>query len=490
MARNKKKLSVNDFINYPPVQDALKDLEKYYEEKPDKKIISDVLDDKNNQYVQLVQKGGGVWGVALVGYTYVLESVGIRFLGLAGTSAGAINTALMTVIGDKQTFKSETILQYICDMDFFSFVDGHPFARWLIRLFVTDTKFEAQIAKVLKVLFGSLGALFLLDIVFLGLHNYHPWASTAALISFVLTGLVTLIILTGVLYGKYLFGRLKACGYGINPGNTFYDWIKEKMEKNDVGTVTKLIEKASALPPLHIREGINNTLEGLEGNVTFITAELVTKNKIQLPLMADLFRTNIDDLHPAGFVRASMSIPAFFESFIINNIPANDPMIQDKWMERLCVEKTDVPSTCRFVDGGMLSNFPINVFYNPKVLEPRLPVFGIDLDDNDLNKKDNGKNSPNWDLGSYAGRLLDTIRYYYDKDFLEKNRVFQKGVGHINLRGFNWLNFFMDDEMKREMFCKGVKTAVEFLKEFDWVTYRRERQQLQESINDRSKPIN
>ena len=45
------------------------------------------------------------------------------------------------------------------------------------------------------------------------------------------------------------------------------------------------------------------------------------------------------------------------------------------------LNEPDPPSTARFVDGGMLSNFPINLFYNPKVITPRLPSFGIDLDD-------------------------------------------------------------------------------------------------------------
>ena len=36
-------------------------------------IISDVLDGQGNQYVNLVQKEEGVLGVALVGYTYILE---------------------------------------------------------------------------------------------------------------------------------------------------------------------------------------------------------------------------------------------------------------------------------------------------------------------------------------------------------------------------------------------------------------------------------
>ena len=37
-----------------------------------------------------MQEGGGVWGIALLGYTYILEKMGIRFFSLAGTSAGAI----------------------------------------------------------------------------------------------------------------------------------------------------------------------------------------------------------------------------------------------------------------------------------------------------------------------------------------------------------------------------------------------------------------
>jgi NTE family protein len=34
------------------------------------KRFSDIIDNKGNKYVDLVQKGGGVLGVALVGYTY------------------------------------------------------------------------------------------------------------------------------------------------------------------------------------------------------------------------------------------------------------------------------------------------------------------------------------------------------------------------------------------------------------------------------------
>ena len=39
--------------------------------------VSDVTDREGNQYVDLVQEGGGVLGIALVGYTYVLEKMAI-----------------------------------------------------------------------------------------------------------------------------------------------------------------------------------------------------------------------------------------------------------------------------------------------------------------------------------------------------------------------------------------------------------------------------
>ena len=98
--KNKQKqasaLRPENFTEQPEVKAAMAELnEKFLKQK---RVVSDVLDEQGNQYVNLVQEGGGVLGVALVGYTYVLEEMGIRFMRLAGTSAGAINTAMMAVI--------------------------------------------------------------------------------------------------------------------------------------------------------------------------------------------------------------------------------------------------------------------------------------------------------------------------------------------------------------------------------------------------------
>ena len=125
--------------------------------------------------------------------------------------------------------------------------------------------------------------------------------------------------------------------------------------------------------------------------------------------MAGLFRQkDRDDVHPAGFVRASMSIPIFFESYFIKDIPCRQDEIKKRWKDIL--GEDDPPSVARFVDGGILSNFPINIFYNPKVMVPRLPSFGIDLDD--TAPEDKTKQSANWTMPGYFGRIFNTIRNY------------------------------------------------------------------------------
>lgn len=64
-------------------------------------------------------------GIGLLGYTYILEQAGIRFVGLGGTSAGAINTML---IAARRTSPDEAcslqLLEILATADFPSFLDG------------------------------------------------------------------------------------------------------------------------------------------------------------------------------------------------------------------------------------------------------------------------------------------------------------------------------------------------------------------------------
>jgi len=478
-----KSISTEDFIDHPEVINCLDQLEKAFPAGGRPFIVSDVYDDHGHQYVHLVQKGGGVLGVALVGYTYILEKMGIRFVRLAGTSAGAINTALMTVIGEKTDAKSITILNAICNLNFFNLVDGHPAARWIIKNFITHEDFSLKVKNWIKGIFIVGILLFIADYLFFGLQHSFPWVAYLTQIAYILSGLFVFAIAFVVFYFSRLLKRLKNSGFGINPGNYFYDWIKSRLKENGVETVSQLMAKAAALPDLHLREGNPEKIETLKADVTFIASELVTQNKIQFPAMCNLFREkdHIDELSPAGFVRASMAIPIFFESYFINKIPCESPEIKKAWMDLM--NEADPPSSTRFVDGGILSNFPINIFYNPKVLVPRLPSFGIDLDDS---KPDNQSKDPaNWTIMGYFGRMFNTIRFYYDKDFLLKNKMYEKGIGKVPLAGYNWLNFFLTDQDKVNMFVAGAKAATKFLIDFDWQDYKAARVNMQKTLAEK-----
>ena len=473
-----KPLEVTDFTQNKEVEECLQKLRAAFAKKPF--LISDVLDEDGNQYVNLVQKGGGVLGVALVGYTYVLEQMGIRFLRLAGTSAGAINTALMTVIKEKKDTKSLEILKIITELNFFNLVDGHPFIRWLIKNFITNEDFATIANRWIKRIFGIAIALLLINFVFLGLKQIYSWMSVGMQISFIATGIYFLIIGFLIYYITRILNRVKTSGFGLNPGNFFYDWIKAQLKIEGVSSVADLNRKASTLPKLKVRDGNPESAATLFGDVTIIASELVTENKVEFPAMAHLFReknTN-NPLQPAGFVRASMSIPIFFESYFINRIPCDHAEIKQAWLD--VFNEPDPPVMARFVDGGILSNFPINIFYNANIRVPRLPSFGIDLDDSD--PQNERKNPYYWSFMGYLGHIFNTTRFYYDKDFLLKNKVYNNGIGKIKLNDFNWLNFFLKDEQKIELFVRGARAATEFLLQFDWEKYKAERVGMQDQL--------
>lgn len=216
-----KKLATNDFINSPGVLQSLQKLKDAFGDDGSRLVISDVLDKNGHQYVNLVQKGGGVLGIALVGYTYILEQMGIRFLRLAGTSAGAINTAMLAIIDKKEDPKSVKVLEAVTNLNFFDLVDGKPVAKWLTKKLITKRSFLNK----LKAWWLGVGIFYtvLLVTTFVCLwllpHNSPMLHFTQTLVILLL--IATLLLGGIVYYVTRLLKRLKSSGYGINPGNFF-----------------------------------------------------------------------------------------------------------------------------------------------------------------------------------------------------------------------------------------------------------------------------
>jgi NTE family protein len=411
-------MNTADFTNHEDIQEGIESLRGLK--------VSDIIDKDGNQYVDLVQEGGGVLGIALVGYTYVLEKLNIRFFSLAGTSAGAINTMMIAGLGRLNEAKSEKILEILSNKNLFDLVDGDKAVKKLIQKAIKKEK-----------------------------------------------GIGLSLVWNAIKIYRILKTRL-----GINPGDDCEKWITGELSKAGIKTLADLNELRNTLP-----KGLKNTADGdtneLWPKLAIITSDVTTHTKVDFPRMAGLYWENPDAVSPVDFVRASMSIPFFFTPFEVNDLPNAGNTKDDKWNE-YAGYSGEIPKKVMFVDGGLLSNFPINVFHRKDGGVPRMPTFGVRLSAH--REKFSTINS----LFRFGGAMIGTMRQIYDYDFLLQNADYKELICRIDAdQEFNWLDFNMSRKEQIKLFRCGASKAIEFLNKFDWEEYKKIRRQIQ---NSRKKP--
>lgn len=422
--------------------------------------VSDVRDKEGHQYVNLVQEGGGVLGVALLGYIYVLEQMGIRFMKMAGTSAGAINTMLMTCVGPKEEPKALKVLEHVNAKPLFDFVDGNATARALVRRLITSKGF---FSRLFRLIIASV-VVFVVSVPALafsfGKGNYD-WLLWLSLGLSLLSGGFLVYLAWWMLTNRKKFYRSE---FGINPGQNFEQWVSGILEQygirnlNDLRThIAKVPEGGFQLARAEEKDTLDDLNKPqLEDFLSIVTSDLTNRIKVEFPRMWSLYWDDPAKVNPAFFVRASMAVPFFFRPFVVRDIAAE--RVLPAWGQFIGIEDVArIPAITHFVDGGLISNFPINVFFNPKVAVPRLPTFGIMLSGGD-----NMPTSEYKTLGSFAGAMISTLRSHYDKEFLLKNADFNRTIGRVDVRGINWLNFNISEKEKLELFRRGAEAAARF----------------------------
>lgn len=409
-------MTYEDFTNQTEFQQLLAEAEQLKS-----KTFSDVVDDEGHQYVDLVQEGGGVLGIALVGYTYILEAAGIRFFHLAGTSAGAINTLILAGIDHIDKEKSKLVLDELAKQDLFEFVDGDPKLKAIIQKVIDGTPFKKLLTKLL--------------------FNIKT-------------------------IKKALFINL-----GLNPGLKFEQWLEGVLinSPNHIKTIGELQEKRGKhYFPKGLRHREKGPLTDELALIHIITADITTQSKVYFPKMAKLYwGENYKSQSPAKLARASMSVPFFFIPFEIDNVDNAGKTASIDWVN-LANYYGLIPQKVKFVDGGMISNFPINVFHAKPGTVPRKPTFGVRLSTyrNQFSEID--------DLGGFIGSMISTMRHDSDNEFLIKNPDFNKLICFIDAdKEFNWLNFKMSEEQKKKLFLLGAQKGLNFLKNFDWENYKK-----------------
>lgn len=389
------------------------------------RTYSDIIDGEGNQYVDLVQEGGGVLGIALAGYTSIMETAGIRFFHLAGTSAGAINTLLLAGLDTIGKEKSNILLDILARQDLFEFVDGDPELKGIIQKVIEGTPFKKMVTRLL--------------------WNIRK---------------IKRVLLTDL---------------GINPGKAFEKWLGEVLAESElkIKTTDDLlnIRKKAYFPRGLVHRVTGEPLDDETAKIYIIAADITTQTKVLFPGMGHLYwGERMGEVSPAKMVRASMSIPFFFIPFEIKDIPGAGKPADMNWINTANYYGT-IPEKVKFVDGGLISNFPINVFHATPRRVPRKPTFGVKLSSyrRECANVD--------DLGGFIGSIVSTMRHDSDNEFLLQNPDYRKIICFIDADvDFNWLNFKMSDEKKKQLFLLGAQKALAFLRDFKWDEYKLIRQ--------------
>jgi NTE family protein len=436
-------LTSTDFTGHSSVRHALDQMRSYLAKQPDW-TVSDIVDSPTDgqpphQYVDLVMEGGGMLGIALVGCVYALEQAGIRFLRLGGTSAGSINALLMAAAGPRQEASTTWIIEQLANKNFYDFVDGDADAKAFTNDLLQPTDSQQH----------GIGT---------WLHGLRGKAKMFR---------DALQVVDNMRDDK-----------GLHHGDAFRQWLQMLLNQKGINSISKLVALRRQLPPqglLRRPDPLYGRPEAAAynpddlGRIAIVAADITTQTKVIFPEMAPLYWREWKTVHPADMVRASMSVPLFFEPYTLSSLPgggssdSSNPYVA-AW--NALGYTGEIPESVLFVDGGIMSNFPIDLFHDNTQV-PAAPTFGIKLGVDRAAKRNTDS------LPKYLGAIFDAARTQYDFDFIHRNSDYRHLVHCLNVDGFNWLDFRMPDTEKLELFAVGVRGAVEFLLNFDWKGYKK-----------------
>jgi len=219
-------------------------------------------------------------------------------------------------------------------------------------------------------------------------------------------------------------------GRGVYKGDFLVKWLEGQLKQIGVETFGDLRiadseDPGSALPP------------GQRYRLVVMASDISRGQLVRLPWDCARYDIDPDTYRIVDAVRASMAIPFFFQPSVLRGRDGSNATV---------------------VDGGMLSNFPIECFDRPD-LQSRWPTFGVKL-----SAKPGATVTPLPTDNTVALGIacLKTLLGAHDQYHLDSDNVTQRTI-FVDTLGVAGTNFDIDRATQQTLFDNGHKAGAAFI---------------------------
>jgi NTE family protein len=228
---------------------------------------------------------------------------------------------------------------------------------------------------------------------------------------------------------------------GLYRGDYLHRWVGDELAKRGVRTFgdLRIDDAGSALPPERSYK------------LVVIVSDISCGRMLRLPWDYELFDLDPDEQPVADAVRASASIPFFFRPARLRR-----PGSQDAWY---CT------------DGGMLSNFPVDLFDRRDGTRPRWPTFGIKLSGRPaVGTERSGNAKPITGLLDLSLALVGTMASAHDRLHLDDPAVLDRTI-FVDTFGVKATDFGLTEATQERLYGNGMAAAERFLRSWSFDGY-------------------
>ena len=227
---------------------------------------------------------------------------------------------------------------------------------------------------------------------------------------------------------------------GIYGGNYAHDWISERLLEHRVSTFADLPyhDERHLLPPTE------------QYRLVVMVSDISRGRLLRLPWGYPDYNRKADEQKVADAVRASMSIPFFFRPVRMTNLGDGQDSV--------------------LVDGGMLSNFPVDTFDAPQHAEPRWPTFGIKLSAKASSAADAAPADVTGTI-SMTRAMVKTMTGFYDRMHVDDPDIQARTI-FVDTGTIQATDFGLDDADRDMLYQNGRQAATEFFATWDWEAYK------------------